>query len=174
MAVTVNLPSATAKPSVVRQYLEHRLTTRYEVDAAAAQELASKWKYGLGDDLRTSTPKDLTELFGPELATPMAKCIKNDLAAEKAEQVRTYRKSSRFFLVLSMLTFLGYPQWSIQCCGDMLIKGIAECRCVSRCGSDRGLRGRPTTPFGQPPREFRIGIPGAEPEWGRGDGWGSL
>ncbi|KAM3562446.1 hypothetical protein MY1884_001841 [Beauveria asiatica] len=77
------LPDRSATPERVREYLAQTLTANHGVAPDRATELALRWKYGRGSDLRDATGWDLQRVLDTLLGPPIGHYVFNSVREDE-------------------------------------------------------------------------------------------
>ncbi|KAM3429978.1 hypothetical protein MY4824_007961 [Beauveria thailandica] len=102
------LPDRSATPKRVREYLAQTLTAKHDVPPDQATELALRWKYGRGSDLRDKG-SDMTSLFGTILGRSLFNSVREDEYLEWRQSIAgvLYRYAT-FGAILALLLSIAY------------------------------------------------------------------
>ncbi|KAM3449293.1 hypothetical protein MY3296_007069 [Beauveria thailandica] len=102
------LPDRSATPKRVREYLAQTLTAKHDVPPDRATELALRWKYGRGSDLR-DTDSDMTSLFGTILGRSLFNSVREDEYLEWRQSIAgVLYHYATFGAILALLLSIAY------------------------------------------------------------------
>lgn len=78
----MSLPSTTAGPNRVREYIARTLHSKHEVPLSTAHEIANKWQLGRPNDLRQESVYYFMQVFGSEAGKYLFRTVQEDIEAE--------------------------------------------------------------------------------------------